>query len=594
MPALNVGLQAESTGVVGWKLFDHPGTTFNENATISIDYGFTPSVSLATSGPNCSGSDVAGDGNVTLLATPKDVNSHNVDESNNNAANVTVTAYAAGSTSDIFATNGSGTVESSFELSGQMNKAATLELKQADLEKADSTWGAAGEVSITWTATAQMQGEPGLPSSATQKCTFLFNSGVPGQPSVDNGACGSGDTFTVGQAATLDVTANASSKATTPDSYSYQLNGGDPITVTIASGTAAPYEEPITFTPTRVDNTLTVTATAAGGGIGQPSTCPITALAPTTAEDDQDLTDDQVPDLVTVGTGTASGTASGLWLASGQESNGQFNGSVSGNPTDIAPFGPQGAGAENSPPVPGSWNGLKVITGLFQGPPGLVTGSGFTAIEAWNPANGAVYTIPTEGDGSSSTNVAAFTSQAEGYADVLDDTNDTSGNENHPQQLVNAYHVSASAGISEPFPDVIGEFNDPSTSVGSYLAFFEANDGPGGWDSGDSGAPYELTNTTPDGSMDWNDWTITSSQATSSDAPASSPTCSCGTSPTASCGSGRSPSWETRCPAPPHSTAPRTPPPRWTTTRRSSCPRPGTRAHRSPPCRELTSTAALA
>jgi hypothetical protein len=54
-----------------------------------------------------------------------------------------------------------------------------------------------------------------------------------------------------------------------------------------------------------------------------------------------------------------------------------------------------------------------------------------------------------------------------------------------------------------PYPDQIGLFDDPN--AGAYLAYFVNNNGDNTF------SEYQLTNPTPDNSMDWCDWTITTS-----------------------------------------------------------------------------------
>ena len=91
------------------------------------------------------------------------------------------------------------------------------------------------------------------------------------------------------------------------------------------------------------------------------------------------------------------------------------------------------------------------------------------------------------------------------------DISQVSENTNYPLQLANAYTVSADGGTAEPYPDQIGVFTDTDRSVGSYLGYFADSDGPNSFDASNSnylGLPYELTNDTPVGTMDWNDWTI--------------------------------------------------------------------------------------
>ncbi len=100
LPALNLGLQAESGAVAGWKLFATPDTTISGNLTITIQYAYTPgtpSLSTSVTGTSCNGTKDAGDGNVTLQATTTD--------KDNISPEIQYTAYAAGNTSDTFAAN---------------------------------------------------------------------------------------------------------------------------------------------------------------------------------------------------------------------------------------------------------------------------------------------------------------------------------------------------------------------------------------------------------------------------------------------------------------------------------------------------------
>jgi hypothetical protein len=95
-----------------------------------------------------------------------------------------------------------------------------------------------------------------------------------------------------------------------------------------------------------------------------------------------------------------------------------------------------------------------------------------------------------------------------GFQPYIDASGDTNPGPDNALQLANAYNVS---GDNEPSPDEIGVYNHPT--LGCCLAYFDSDGGPGGFDSSIGGNPYLLSNPTPDGTMDWSDWTITSAAA---------------------------------------------------------------------------------
>jgi Concanavalin A-like lectin/glucanases superfamily len=487
-PNLTVGLRASDTSnSTGWKQFSDPAVATDDtgaNATLTINYANVPATPALSTSPvaDCAtGTSVLGNGSVTL-----DAAAYDKDGTATGSLTVDYSAYADGDTSDTFATN------SSMSVSAASGTTAALVLSAANLESAVTKYGSNDEVKVTWTASVS-DGLSGVASSPTASCSFTFSTAVPGAPNITDSAGNPGcDTlaYTVGAAASFTLDPNGtSSAATEPTAYTYQLNGGN--AVTVAASTSSPYSATISVTPTRRTSILMVNATAAGGNIGQASYCVINAAAPSPAVD-QDMTGDGIPDLLTVGNGT-TGTAAGLWLAAGQGENGRFDGTVSTTASDIAPLGPQDIG------TPSSWDGMKALTGQF-------TDSGFNDIEAYSPGTGVVYVLPGQGDGS------ATTSDEQNLTGILCDTSQVSGNTNYPLQLVNAYNVS---GDGEPYPDQIGLFDDPDSSVGAYLAYFANNDTFNDFDASNfEGLPYELTNTTPDGTMDWTDWTITTDNDT--------------------------------------------------------------------------------
>jgi hypothetical protein len=503
-PTVTVGLRASDTSdPTGWKQFADPDSSPSGNATLSTTYADTPATPALSTSPaaNCAaGTSVLGNGNVALDAAASDVNG-------TATGNLTVTynAYADGNTADTFASN------PTMSVSAASGTTATLLLSAADLNSAVTNYGSNpanpadpnDQVTITWTATVS-DGLSGVPSSPTASCTFIFSTAQPGAPQIFDSAGNPGcntQTYIAGTQYNLTLKPNGTSiAATEPTSYIYQLNGGNPVTVPAA--TSSPYSATISITPTGFTNTLTVEAAAAGTNIGQAYSCIIDANAPGQAAD-QDLTGDGIPDLLTVGTGT-NGIPAGLWLADGQAGSNGFDGTVTTTVTDIARIGPQDIG-------PSTWTGTKVITGQFDD----LNGPGFNDVEAYEPGTQDVEVLTGNGNGT------IDTSQGLNLTGVLSDTNYTdnqSGTLDYPLQLVNAYHVSCDQPTCPQYADQIGLFNDPQ--AGAYLAYFQNDNSDNSFDTnnGNNGLPWELTNTTPDGTMDWTDWTITTADATPSQA----------------------------------------------------------------------------
>jgi hypothetical protein len=488
-PGVTVGLKASDTSdATGWKQFADPDSTPSGNATMSITYANAPATPVLSTSPaaNCTtGTSVLGNGAVNLDAAVYDKNG-----TATGSLTVDYNVYADGNEND-------NVDSSSPPLPAASGTPAVFLLPVTALDSAVTKYGNTNpQVSITWTATVS-DGLPGVPSS-TASCTFIFSTAIPGAPQIfdaNNQTCGTpptagGASYTVGKAASFTLDPNGTSTAATePTSYIYQLNGGNPVTV--AASSSSPYSATISVTPAGFTNILTVEATAAGGNIGQAASCPITAGPPVPAVD-QDLSGDGIPDLLTVGNGT-NGLPQGLWLADGQPGSNGFDGTVDTTATDIARIGPQDTG-------PNSWTGMKVITGEF-------TDSGFNDVEAYNPANGDVYILKGNGNGTIDT--------SQGQNLTLWDTNYAgTGTTIYPQQLVNAYQVSCdNQSPCIQYPDEIGVFDDSGKGgAGAYLGYFQNTNGAGNFDGGNClGLPYELANTSPDGMMDWTDWTITTS-----------------------------------------------------------------------------------
>ena len=370
---------------------------------------------------------------------------------------VDFTVYANGDSRDTFASIASGEVDTS------SGSPAEMQLSQADLQQAVSKYGRGGEVSITWTARAAVEGSNGpvSPPSRLASCTFIFNDATLKTPSLwaDAGyktACDSLSGLTIGQPATVYATSPGSTvKGAVPLSYSYSLNSGN--AVTVAAGKASPYAAALSVTPSSLFNVLTVTAIGPGGNASAAATCDFSAAQPG-PEADQDLTGDNIPDLVTIGN-PASGVAPGLWLAAGEGSGGTFNGTINTAATDIAPNGPQDGSTASD------WDGDQAIIGPFLGPSS-------NAVQGYDPSTGYAFLLQGESNGtvnsSQETNVyGVFPIQP--YIDASGDTNPSPDN---PLRLVDAYNVS---GDNAGYPDEMGVFTDPT--LGDFLAYYASDFG---------------------------------------------------------------------------------------------------------------------
>ncbi len=231
-----------------------------------------------------------------------------------------------------------------------------------------------------------------LTSSQSKTCHFYYDPTAPGAPSIaavssTTSQCPeltdspSGDSLcTVGTAAGFTVT--DTNTTTAPGSYRYQLNGGNPVSVTAAS--SSPYTATISLKPTTQTNVLTVTAVASSGNIGDTYDYRFIAAAPATAVGD-DLNGDGNADLVTVG--GKNSLPAGLWQATGTGSN-----KVDPVARNI---GIDGNGV-NTTETATSFTSTQAITGHF------FTGTGFNDVLDYDTSTGAVSgeILRGQGDGS--------------------------------------------------------------------------------------------------------------------------------------------------------------------------------------------------
>ncbi|MFC1415111.1 hypothetical protein [Streptacidiphilus cavernicola] len=329
----------------------------------------------------------------------------------------------------------------------------------------EATWKAAADDRITKFDWKVRAADSTGTSAWSTTCHFSFDPTRPGTPSV-----GQPGSTTIGQPVNIAITAPTSGSV--PSGYQYQLNEGAPVNVTASSTGGAT----ITITPTRSVNTLSVTGMSPGGNFGGSTTITFVSATPPPDLTDGDLTGDEVPDLLTVG--AQNGLPSGLWLAAGAG-----NGHVATSPTDI---GTNGDGI-NYEGAPSDLDGATAITGRFTGgsdqdvlvyyPAGIHAGSGVIL-----QGNGTGAPLPNGGDNLSSGSLANFDGD-------------------NPTQIVNAGNTS---GSNTGLPDLLGILGDSTSGYGLnlYTSFAPAA----------YGFPVTLNVNTPDGTADWDNWTIAATQ----------------------------------------------------------------------------------
>ncbi|MEH0450290.1 FG-GAP-like repeat-containing protein [Streptomyces sp. B21-102] len=452
LSSLTLGLQAgDELDKYGWKKFDHA------TLSMSTTYNHQPNkpTSLVTSpATTCTNTiKTVGDGDVTLYAKVSDPDGGTLS-----------------TTFNVTKTSGGAQVTKPQTVIAASGKSATSIVKKEVLEAA-----AGGSVlGVSWNVTTS---DGTYSSAASTTCKFQFDPNRPGAPTIHDTTGGCGDdspvTYQVGSPASFTLAPNASGSS--PGSYLYQLNGATPVSLASAGD-----ETPVSVTPTRGTNVLTVTAVSAGGNIGDTANC-ILSAAPAATADDGDLTGDGIPDLTTVG--AQAGLSSGLWLA-----HGSTDGQLTPSATDL---GAQGTGV-NSIGTPADWNGTQAISGHFN------TGAGFNDILDYNPTTGRGTVLYGSGDGSTlltgSGNQAIVNSTAFTNSDGAKATNIASGG--------NLYRTVHDEPATVYYPDLLmivgGQLVDEPglTSAGTFFGV-------------DNAAP--LSGTNPTGSGDWTGWSITSS-----------------------------------------------------------------------------------
>lgn len=467
--SVTFGIKADNeSDPYGWK-------QFNDTATLSTTYDKPPSVSAmstspTTSCPTGSTPTTVGDGDVTLSATL-------ADPLGSGASALTAKIYVTD------ATSGKALTGSPFTFTGLGNKSiATENLTEATLK------GLAGTTitKFSWYTTVT---DGTLSATSPNTCSFDFDPSAPGAPTVTPNAT----SYTIGTAATFSVTKDAATVV--PTSYSYQVNGAAPHTVTANSSGAAT----ISVTPTSGTDALSVTAISAGGNVGESRTVFFTAAGPTPAATDGDLTGDTIPDLVTPG-GGGTGLAAGLWLAHGQAtpSGTSGDGQIIAAPTNIGGEGDVIAGDYSA----SDFTGSQVITGLFSDD-NLQDYLVYFPPSSTSAAATAGVVLDGTGDGTIEDDENIYNPGNSAYSTLLPSGGFVDANNDNPIQIANAYHSDPNDNTL--YPDIVGISGDSIN--GYYLDYYQNASTAGSWAS-----PDMLSTASPDGTMDWNNWQITTMQ----------------------------------------------------------------------------------
>ncbi|MEU9446441.1 FG-GAP-like repeat-containing protein [Streptomyces sp. NPDC048304] len=458
---LTLGLRAgDESDPYGWK-------EFANTITVSTTYDHKPNTPthLTTSpSTSCQDDTILGDGSVTLYAGMSDTDGGTL-----------------GAHFQLFPHGSSSVVaqSDSNSLTGQSGSTAVYVIPKATLEQA-----AGGKVTeFDWNVAVSDFKYWGSTSTA---CHFSFDPTRPGAPVISQ----PGNT-TIGTPFTVTIAPPAT--GTTPSSYEYQVNGGDPANVTAdSSGNAT-----ITITPTRHTNVLSVSSLSAGSNYGDSDAITFSSANPASPQADDDLTGDGVPDLLTVGS-SQNNLHSGLWLAGGKTDPGKTtgNGHVV---TAASNIGINGDGL-NTTESPTDFDHSIAFTGQF-------TGSGFQDILVYYPPSTNTPNITCTSNG---TDGSGKVINGSGDGSALNPTNDPHNvaaeglfdyNCDSPVQLANAGTTSNSG---EPYPDLIGISGDSTN--GYTLDVYQAQGFIDSW------VALPLTVKSPDGTMDWNNWTLATMQ----------------------------------------------------------------------------------
>jgi Concanavalin A-like lectin/glucanases superfamily len=347
--------------------------------------------------------------------------------------------------------------------------------------------------SFTWKAADTDNTLPETGWSST--CSFSYDPTRPGAPTATFAANSSGYTCVIAEAMTSTTAQQVGSSCaitfspapTTTGSisgYVYQVNQQSPVKVSSTSSIT------VSFTVPQLVNTLTVDALSAGGNIGEETTVHFDGNKLSPAAVDGSVANDGEPDLLVSG-GSGAAFPAGLWLTQTHA-----DGSTGATPVNI---GVDGLGFGNTKIPAQEWDGADVITGDFCGlgaqdvmayfPTGANAGGG--AVDCSDGSvDGLTQGSPLEG----------------GTSDVINAGTFQDADDDNAADLANAYNIS---GLDDGAPDLFA-----ASTAGLYLYSSKtpntySNDG--GWGCSQD-CDFLSGQDSPDGTADWQNWTITSAQ----------------------------------------------------------------------------------
>ncbi|MFE0459422.1 LamG-like jellyroll fold domain-containing protein [Kitasatospora sp. NPDC058965] len=454
------------------------------NLTVTYDkYPNTPSGLYTSPATNCNGSTYLGDTSVSLYAP--------VSTPTNSPLTTTFVLYKTsdGSQSNLL-TSGNGVNSNTYN--GASGQAAVMQLSESFFKSQ-----AAGAVaSFSW----RVQTSDGtLGSNWSTTCSFNWDPTRPGAPGIapnptppaGSATCATiGDsTDTVQQVGTFCSFTLTPPNGTTISGYQYQVNQSPPVTVN-TTGTVN-----VSVRLDRLVNTLTVNALSPGGNTGSTATASFTGSKISPAAIDGDLTGDHVPDLI-VPSGNGNPLPAGLWLAAGN---------TGGNVTQAASNAGLNGLAVNAGTNPADWTNSQTVSGNFCGygaqdvlayfPTGANAGGGDIACN--DGSSGPLHKGPATALGTTS---LPFRIPAGSLQDA---------GGNNATQIAAAGNTS---GQATGYPDLLATINNQlvlftSTTPNGYSSQVGL-----GWAMCPSGCNVLTTLNTPDGTQDWNSWTISTVQ----------------------------------------------------------------------------------
>ncbi|WP_152628359.1 LamG-like jellyroll fold domain-containing protein [Streptacidiphilus neutrinimicus] len=469
------------------------------SAQWTITYDFAPNIptGLSTSpAANCNGGTTLGDTSVSLFAP--------VSTPTNSSLTTTFTMWKTTDNTNKtnLLTSANGVASNTFKnASGQD---AVMPLPESFFAKL----AGGASTGFAWTVSTS---DGTLTTASKTTCSFMWDPTRPGAPGIapdetpDAGAqtCATrGDSNDANQAIgttcefTLSqptVNSGGTVTKTSVSGYVYQVNQQPPVTVQ-STGSIN-----VRVSLTHLVNTLTVSALSAGGNVGSPTAVWFDGTAINPPANDGDLSLDGTPDLIVPGNNGPFGP--GLWLAEGNS-----DGTVTNTPANIGVDGLD----FTSPATPTDWNGAQAITGSF-------CGDGAQDVMAYFPSGnnaggGEVACNDGSGDplhiGQPTTDLTDQAPYRIFGGTLIDDNSDI------------ATQVAAggnTSGQSTGLPDLLATAGNANTGYQLIVYFSHTANGygdPFGCSTGDT--CYQLSGlNSPDGTMDWNAWTITTAQLSS-------------------------------------------------------------------------------